>query len=451
MDLQNKKVLVVGLGKSGVSAAMFLHQIGAKVTATDIQPANKLIGAMQALRGLPIHLCLGEHPMHLFAEADLIVLSPGVPLALEPLKRAMNRGIAVVAEVELASWFLQDTIIGITGSNGKTTTTALTAYLLARSGRNAEACGNIGKPLIDMIPTTSSERILVVELSSFQLETIDRFHPHIATVLNVTPDHMDRYSDLESYKQAKLNIFKNQINEDFLVINADEENADEILHAGSGTPFYFSSEKTVEKGAYLEKGWLVWREGKKKTKLLPASEINLPGPHNLSNSMAAAAMALIMGGSSESVADGLKEFQPLEHRLEPVTEIDGVQYINDSKATNVESAAVAIRSFDQPLIVILGGLDKGSDFTGLNPLLKEKARLVLLIGSAAEKIEHSLDEKIPSQICPSLENAVTTAHREAARGDIVLLAPACASFDMFDNYEHRGREFKRLVWRLENE
>lgn len=450
MNLKDKNVLVVGLGKSGISAALFLYQQGANVTANDHRKEVQLSNAMLTLHGLPIQLYLGEHPEQIFESSDLIVLSPGVPKAIAPIQQAVSKGIPVISEVELASWFLKDKIIAITGSNGKTTTTALTAHLLKRSGLNAISCGNIGTPLTELIPDTDENRILVVELSSFQLETIERFKPFIATVLNVTADHMDRYSGFDDYKSAKLRIFNEQDKDEFAVINADEMHADEIMNSVSARKVLFSAKRTLESGMFLDGDEIIWDYSGEKIPLLRKSELSLPGPHNLENSLAAATMALLAGGDQRGVALGLKDFQPLEHRLETVAEIDGVQFVNDSKATNVDSTAVALQSFDAPVIVLLGGRDKDSDFTVLNPLLKKHVKHVVLLGEAAGKIRDSLDPEVKHVICSSFEEAVKASHKIAGKGEVVLLSPGCASFDMFDSFEHRGRDFKRIVMELKN-
>jgi UDP-N-acetylmuramoylalanine--D-glutamate ligase len=450
MELSGKKVTVIGLGKSGIAAVEFLAERGVHVSATDLQTAEQLGKPVLDLMNRDVDLHLGNHPEHLFEDMDFIVLSPGVPKSIPPIQKAMQRGIPVIAEVELASWFLKDTLIAVTGSNGKSTTTALTAHLLRTAGLQAEACGNIGTPLIEMVDSTNPERILVVELSSFQLETIDTFAPHAATVLNVTPDHMDRYQNFEAYKQAKYRVFENQTGKDFAVINADERHGREIAERVPSGVVYFGIKAGGDRHVCLRDGIIYWHDGRDEAPLLTAAELSLPGPHNLSNSMASAALALLMGAPRGGVAEGLRSFQPLEHRLEPVGEHIGVTFINDSKATNVESAAVALESFDSPLLVIMGGRDKDSDFTVLNPLLRKQARSVLLIGEAAGKIDAALDKDIRRCNCASLEEAVEKAFSEAERGDVVLLAPGCASFDMFDNFEHRGREFKRIVRRLQD-
>jgi len=448
MELKDKNVLVVGLGVSGVAAARFACSRGARVGITDLKTAAELGAALDALEELPIRYLLGGHPVEPFLEADLVVLSPGVPAGIEPLRRARAAGVPVVAEVELACRFLRDVLVGITGSNGKSTTTALAAHLLRGAGFEAEACGNIGSPLVDMVASTTPGRFLAVELSSFQLESIDRFRPWIGVVLNVTPDHMDRYPDLDAYKRAKLRLFRNQAAEDHVVVNADEEHAEEFAAASRAPSFRFSRLRRLHNGVCLDGSEIAWMRDGSPIPILPASELGLRGPHNLENAMAAASIALLCGAKPELVAVGLQDFRPLEHRLEPAGEIGGVLFVNDSKATNVDAAAVALRSFETPVVAIMGGRDKGGDFAALRPLAERRVRRLILIGEAAPRIAAALDGAAPAERCGSLEEAVRAGLEAAEPGDVVLLAPGCASFDMFDNFEQRGRRFKEAVGRL---
>ena len=448
MELDGKKVLVVGLGMSGVAAARFLAGRGAKVSVNDAKDEQALMGRLAELEGLPFEYYLGGHPEEAFLGADMIVLSPGVPAALESLCKAADKGIPVIAEVELASRFLGDRIVGITGSNGKSTTTALAAHLLRAAGLDAVACGNIGSPLIDLVETTSPERTLVVELSSFQLETIDKFRPSIATILNITPDHLDRYDGMEAYKQAKLRLLFNQQPGDRVVIDADEDHAGEIAEASMGEPFYFSAIEHVDEGICLDGGRIAVVRHGEAVPLLPPEEMGIRGPHNLRNAMAAASIAVICGAEPEAIADGLRSFEPLEHRLEPAGEIGGVLFVNDSKATNVDAAAVALQSFDAPIVAIMGGRDKEGDFTALRPLVESNVKQLILIGEAGPKIGASLEGAATARSCDSMESAIRAGLEAAEAGDVVLLVPACTSFDMYDNFMRRGEDFKRIVGRL---
>ena len=448
MELQGKKVLVVGLGMSGVAAARFLAGRGARVSVNDAKDEQALMSRLAELEGFPFEYHLGGHPEEAFLDADMIVLSPGVPAVLEPLHKAADKGIPVLAEVELASRFLRDRIVGITGSNGKSTTTALAAHLLRAAGLDAVACGNIGSPLIDLVETTSPERTLVVELSSFQLETIDKFRPSIATILNITPDHLDRYDDMEAYKRAKLRLLFNQLPGDRVVIDADEAHAGEIVSASLGEPFYFSSLQRLDAGVCLDGGRIAVVRRGKAVPILPPEEMGIRGPHNLCNAMAAASIATLCGAEPEAIAEGLRSFKPLEHRLEPAGEIDGVLFVNDSKATNVDAAAVALQSFDAPIVAIMGGRDKAGDFTTLRLLVERNVKQLILIGEAGPKIGASLEGAAPALSCDSMEAAIRAGLEAAEAGEVVLLVPACTSFDMYDNFMRRGEDFKRIVGRL---
>lgn len=450
MELSGKRVLVVGLGKSGVSAARFLAASGARVSVTDEKKESELSESLSQLKHLAIEKHFGGHPIEPFLESDLIVLSPGVPLALETLGKAREAGIPVFAEVELASRFLKDRLVGITGSNGKSTTTALAAHLLASAGIEASACGNIGRPLIEYVETTSEGRVLVVELSSFQLETIESFHPFIATVLNITPDHMDRYRDFDGYKSAKLRLFKNLQPKDHVVVNLDEEHAEEIKTATNARPTFFSRDKQLHDGVCLDSGMIVLTRGGKPEPVMTASELPIRGPHNLSNALAAIAVAVRCGAGIDKISAGLKSFKPLEHRLEPVGRINGVLFVNDSKATNVDSAAVALQSFDTPLLAIMGGRDKEGNFQALRPIVTRYVKRLILIGEAAPKIAGALDGTAPIERCKSMEEAVKAGLEAAESGDVVLLAPACTSFDMYGNFEERGIHFKQIIRGLGN-
>jgi UDP-N-acetylmuramoylalanine--D-glutamate ligase len=450
MEFAGKKVVVVGLAKSGIAAARYLHNHGAEVLANDLRCMAEMDDEISNLIEVGIKVIDGGHPPEIFVGADFIVLSPGVPLALPFLQKAASDGTPIISEVELAYRVLKDKIIAISGSNGKSTTTALTAHLLQTAGKEAIACGNIGTTLIGLVDGSHSERILVAELSSFQLETIDRFKPSIATVLNVTPDHMDRYPDFAAYKEAKYNIFRQQTASDFALINSDEKHAAEIADLCKARQIRFGIELFEGDGVSLENGKLVWQFESTKVELLPKEELSLPGPHNLSNSMAAAAMALLAGVSPTAVATGLRTFSALEHRLEPAGEANGITFINDSKATNIDSAAVALQSFERPIVLLLGGKDKAGDFASLNPILRQKARHVVLVGDASEKIDGLLASDISRSASKDFADAVRLAYAKAKRGDIILLSPGCASFDQFDSFEHRGNVFKQLAQEIIN-
>ncbi len=379
-----------------------------------------------------------------FTDADLIVLSPGVPADVDVAVTARKRGVRVIGDLELASWFLQGDIIGITGSNGKTTTTALTGHILQTSGIAAQVGGNIGTPPCSMVKTSRAGQWNVLELSSFQLETSDTLHARMGAALNVTPDHLDRHYTLENYAAAKARLFTTQQPGDFAILNADDEICRSYASRTAGTVLWFSSTRPVEPGAWMDDGNLVV-DGHP---LMETREVPLRGVHNLENTMAAALMARQVGASLNQIRAGVMNFPGVEHRLEFVREIEGVAWYNDSKATNVDATLKAIAAFEGHLWIILGGKDKNSDYTPLSAPLHEKAHAALLIGAAAEKIEKQLRDEVSLIRCGTLDAAVEEADARATAGDTVLLAPACASFDQFQNFEHRGREFKRLVHAL---
>ena len=434
MKLDGARVVVVGMARSGVAAVELLLEQKARVSAVDEKPVTD-----RRLGDLGVTVVPQDEAA--FAGADLIVLSPGVPADLAVVQGARERGIRVVGDLELASWFLQGEIIGITGSNGKTTTTAMTGHILQSSGIPAQVGGNIGTPPASMVRTSRPGQCNVLELSSFQLETTDQFRAHIGAALNVTPDHLDRHYTFENYADAKARLFRNQRAEDFAVLNAADPVTRGYAQRGVGTPVWFSSTSKVDRGAWLDGNRIVL-DG---DTLMLSAEVPLRGVHNLENTMAAAAMARLAGASNEQIRAAVMNFPGVEHRLEFVRNLDGVAWYNDSKATNVDATLKAIAAFDGGLWVILGGKDKNSDYTTLAGPLKEKARAALLSGAAAEKIERQLTGAVSMIRCGTMDRAVQIARESARPGDTVLLAPACASFDQFENFEHRGREFKRLV------
>jgi UDP-N-acetylmuramoylalanine--D-glutamate ligase len=434
MKVEGARAVVVGMARSGVAAVELLIEQGARVTAVDQSPVKN---ARLADLGVPIQ----PQEAAPFEGADLVVLSPGVPADLEWAEAARRRGIPVIGDLELASWFLKGEIIGITGSNGKTTTTAMTGHILQASGIPAQVGGNIGTPPASMVRTSRPGQWNVLELSSFQLETILTFRAHIGAALNVTPDHLDRHHTFEKYAAAKARLFENQRPEDFAVLNADDPVTRAYAERGAAKPMFFSSTQKVESGAWLDGAQIVL-DGEA---LISASEVPLRGVHNLENTMAAAIIAQLAGATHEQIRAAVMSFPGVEHRLEFVRELDGVAWYNDSKATNVDATLKAIAAFPGGLWIILGGKDKDSDYRPLGAAMKEKARAALLIGAAADKIENHLHGEVSTVKCGTLEAAVLHARASARPGDTVLLAPACASFDQFQNFEHRGREFKCLV------
>jgi UDP-N-acetylmuramoylalanine--D-glutamate ligase len=432
MKVAGARVVVVGMARSGIAAVELLKEQGARVTAVDQAPGTN--------PGLEVR----PQEAASFEAADLVVLSPGVPADLDLLEPVRRRGIPVIGDLELASWFLKGEIIGITGSNGKTTTTAMTGHILKASGIPAQVGGNIGTPPASLVKTSRMGQWNVLELSSFQLETISSFRAHIGAALNVTPDHLDRHYTFEKYAAAKARLFENQREDDFAVLNADDAVARDYAQIGPATSMWFSSTQKVEPGAWIDRDELVLN----RRRLIAAAEVPLRGIHNLENTMAAAVMAHLAGATHEQIRSAVMSFPGVEHRLEFVRELDGVAWYNDSKATNVDATLKALAAFPGGLWVILGGKDKNSDYRPLAVAMKEKTREALLIGAAADKIENHLHGEVATMKCGTLEAAVLHAYASARSGDTVLLAPACASFDQFENFEHRGREFKRLVQAL---
>ena len=447
MDLKGKKVLVVGLGKSGLAAALFLRHRGAQVTVSDVRSAEALAKDIPALLEEGIMVEAGGHGLLTFRRQDLIVVSPGVPLDTPELVQAKGFGRPVIGELELAGRFLKGKVIAITGSNGKTTTTTLLGEILKEAGLPTLVGGNIGVPVVSLVDESTDDTWSVLEVSSFQLESTEQFHPSIAVILNITPDHLDRHGSFENYIQAKERIFAVQDANDCLVLNADNTAAAQAASRAASRVFWFSVEHPVPQGAWLEQGYVVYRsqENAAIEPIMPLGGIPLKGTHNVENVLAAVAAARQAGAPAQAIRRAIENFRAVEHRLEYVATINGVEYYNDSKATNVDATAKAVAAFSSGIHLILGGKDKGSDYTTLSQLLRERVRAVYTIGSAAAKIESHLRGVITLQSCETLENAVSAAASAARPGDVVLLAPACSSFDQFDSYEHRGRIFKELV------
>ena len=447
MDLQGKRVLIVGLGKSGVAAAHFLQERGAQVTVSDAKHESQLSKEIPELLDRGIAVETGGHGERTFRGQDVIVVSPGVPYDVAPLVQARNQGVPVIGEVELAARFLKGQVIAITGSNGKTTTTALTGEILEHAGLDVHVGGNIGTPVISMVAESSPQTYNVLEVSSFELETIETFHAQIAVVLNITPDHLDRHRTLEGYTAAKARIFENQTEKDFAVLNADDAICRSLAAKTRAQVVWFSRkpEANIENGAFVCGGKILWRHEVQEQEIMSTSEVPLKGNHNLENVLAAVAAAVLAGCPPAKIREAVAQFKAVEHRLEFVAAIDGVEYFNDSKATNVDATIKALESFPANIHIILGGKDKGSDYTVLKDLLRERVKRVYTIGAAAEKIESQIAGAAPLERTGTLEAALHRAAELAEPGDVVVLAPACASFDQFENYEHRGRVFKQTV------
>ncbi|MBI4165121.1 MAG: UDP-N-acetylmuramoyl-L-alanine--D-glutamate ligase [Acidobacteria bacterium] len=447
-SVQGKRVLIVGLARTGLAAAHVLARRGAAVTVTDARPPWELRADMGDLLANKIGMELGLHREETFLKQDFIVVSPGVLPDMPQLQAARAKNIPVVSEIEVASWLLEAPMIGITGSNGKTTTTALLGEILEASTFPTFVGGNIGVPVISAVDEVPRDALVVTELSSFQLEATVNFRPHVAALLNITPNHLDRHPTLEAYIQAKARIFANQTADDFAILNADDPAVMDLAPGIAARKILFSRKGQLPEGLFAENGHIVYRVGNLERVLLTTKEIALRGEFNVENVMAAAASACVVGADFEAIRRGVAAFRGVEHRLEFVQEIHGVQYYNDSKATSVDAAAKALSAFGGGVHLILGGKDKGAPYTPIRKLLDGRVRDVYLIGVAAERIEKQLAGTVPLHDVGDLESAVQEAFERAVPGDVVLLSPACASFDQFQDYEHRGRVFKEIVKRL---
>jgi UDP-N-acetylmuramoylalanine--D-glutamate ligase len=455
MKLNGKRVLVVGLGKSGVASALFLKAHGALVTVSDTKSGDELRNEIPVLLDHGITVETGGHGDRTFRGQDLIVVSPGIPVDAPPLVQARALGEAVIGEIELAAQFLPGPIVAITGSNGKTTTTTLAGEIMTAAGFPALVGGNIGTPAISLAERAQPETVIVLEISSFQLETIRTFRPKVAVILNVTPDHLDRHRTFEAYVDAKARIFENQQASDFAVLNADDPTCAAMASRTRAQVFWFSRQKEVEQGAWVRDGNIVFRDASVEQKtqqreIMQVSEIPLKGAHNLENVLAAVCAGALMGCAPDNIRQAVRDFKAVEHRLEFVATIRGVDYYNDSKATNVDATIKALESFPANIHLILGGKDKGSDYAVLNELLRQRVKRVYTVGAAAAKIESQI-KNVEVVHAETLENAIRKASAIAQLGDVVLLAPACASFDQFKNYEHRGQVFKEIVRGLASE
>jgi UDP-N-acetylmuramoylalanine--D-glutamate ligase len=447
MELKNKRVLVVGLGKSGLSAAMFLRAQGARVTVSDTRSAVALANEIPALLDAGIMVESGGHGLLTFRRQDLIVVSPGVPMDTPEVKQAKAFGLIVIGELELASRYLKGRVVAVTGSNGKTTTTSLLGKIFQDAGMPTEVGGNIGRPVIDLIAESNSETTSVLEVSSFQLETVEEFHPRIAVVLNITPDHLDRHGSFENYAATKARITERQEEGDFLVLNAEDKATQMVAAKTKAQIYWFSGRRPIKQGAFVHGESIVFvaQEGAKAEPVMPVSEIHLKGAHNVENVLAAICAARLAGVSAEGIRKAVAGFEAVEHRLELVKTVHGVEFYNDSKATNVDATMKAVASFAGGIHLILGGKDKDSDYGLMAGLVKDRVKAVYTIGTASEKVERQLHGVVKMVQAGTMQVAVAEAAKAAVAGDVVLLSPACSSFDQFENYEHRGRVFRQLV------
>jgi UDP-N-acetylmuramoylalanine--D-glutamate ligase len=450
--IRGKKVTVVGAARSGIGAARLLSATGASVFVSDVSPAGKLTGNLMELKKSGIPFEAGGHTDRVY-DADLIVVSPGVPSDSEIIREARLRGIRIVSEVEMASWFCAAKIAAVTGTNGKTTTVTLLGRLLADANVQSVTAGNIGTAFSGVAAGAGRDSVVVLEVSSFQLDHVEVFRPEVSVILNITPDHLDRYGgSFERYAKSKCRIFENQGNGDTVIYNADDPETKarvERLAPAGVRRLTFGLAEPAGDGAFRRDGWMVVRTGGREENVIREAEIGIPGVHNLCNAMAAALAAFSLGVKPEPARTTLAEFKGVEHRLEFVRELRGVRYVNDSKATNVDSVWYALQSFTSPIVLILGGRDKGNDYSKIAPLVSRSVRSIVAVGESADKVVKLFSGTVPVAKAASMNEAVERSAAAASQGDVVLLSPACASFDWFDNYEHRGRVFKEAVWGLQ--
>ena len=446
INLQGMKVLVVGLAKTGLATAKFLKAQGSIVSTTEERSREQMKAALQELEGSDIAMEWGGHGKETFLRQDLIVVSPGVDLAIKPIQEAMKKGVRIISEIELACRFIEAPIVAVTGTNGKTTTTVLIGEMLKESGKRVGVGGNVGEPLILFADRRNSWEVLVAEISSFQLEAIETFRPRIAVLLNVTEDHLDRYAQYADYIQAKARIFENMTSEDVAVLNRDDPIVMRLAEDIAARKIFFSLKERLNEGVFSNGENIKLRLAGEEDYSLASAR--LKGVHNVENMMAAITAARLSGCSKKAVETVLNRFEGLEHRVEFVREIDGVRYYNDSKGTNVGSVVKSLQGFSDPVILIAGGKDKNGDLAPLKEWVQQRVTRLILIGEAKERMARELGGLTDTILAPTLEEAVLLAHRSAKRGEVVLLSPACSSFDMFKDYKERGKVFKEAVHQI---
>ncbi len=446
--LHNKKVSVIGAVRSGVAVAKLLKSQNANVFVSDSAVADKLQSSILNLQSEKIEYEVGKHSNRVY-ECELMVISPGVPSNAPVVLEAQKRNIKVVSELEVGSWFCRAPVVAITGSNGKTTTTTLTGRILNDATKKHVVAGNIGTAFSSIVLELAETDIAVLEVSSFQLDHIDKFRPKISVLLNITPDHMDRYDhSMEKYSASKARVFKNQQTDDILIYNTDDEWTNKIIHQAQCRKIGLSEQKKLNEGAFIEDGKLITSIGGTRIEIIDINQIFIKGMHNLYNSMAAVLVGQLLGVDTTLIQSTLKTFEGVEHRLEFVRKLNEVSYYNDSKATNVDSVWFALQSFKEPIVLFLGGRDKGNDYSKLTELVRKQVKAIVAIGESADIVEQSFKGATVITKASSMEEAVDIARFLAQPGDVVLLSPACASFDWFKNYEHRGEVFKGLVNKL---
>lgn len=450
MELKNKYVAVVGLAASGVAAIAFLSKKGARIVATDLRPASELNDVLEKISGMDVKLELGGHPGRIFEQADMIVVSPGVPKDIGPLLKAKEQGVPILSELELAARHISAPMIAVTGTNGKSTTVALIGEIMKTAlGEDAVFVGgNIGTPITKMLMMDTSIEVAVIEVSSFQLEFADTIAPRIALMLNISPDHLDRYRDFREYTDTKQKIFANQSNTDFAIVNVDDPLAKAMLPSLRARPVTISQCEKPAHGMWINKEVLEYRSGDGQSGEIKVSDVPLHGRHNLMNVMAAACAALAFGVGMDVVRQAVRGFSGLSHRLELVRETGGIKFYNDSKATNAGAVQAAVTGLSEPIILLMGGQAKGCTFSELARNISRRVKQVVTFGESAESIRSDMNAKIKVCAVETIGQAVAEAKKTAAPGDAVLLAPGCASFDQFRDYGHRGETFKRLVMEI---
>ncbi|MFZ5899366.1 MAG: UDP-N-acetylmuramoyl-L-alanine--D-glutamate ligase [Bacillota bacterium] len=448
MNLAGLNVLVVGAGKSGRAASRFLVSKGARVTLTDAKSADAFEGIQEDAPD--VELALGAYPQVEPGRWALVVISPGVPGTIEPATAARTAGIPVIGELELAWRFCRAPVVAITGTNGKTTTTALVGEIFRHAGKNTLIAGNIGVPFISEVERYGPEDVIVLEVSSFQLETAPTFRPRVAAILNITPDHIDRHGSLEAYVDAKAAIFKNQASNDLTVLNYDDPITAALAPRCPGRVIFFSRRHRLEQGIFVQDGQIMAAGSQGTCSVCPAGNLRIPGYHNLENALAATAAAWVMGVRPKIIGEALTEFRGVPHRLEEVGIIEGVRYINDSKGTNPDASIKALEAFREPIVLIAGGRNKGNSFKEFAARFPGRVRALVVLGESAEEIAQDAREQGLEKIlrATDLKDAVRLAHDNAEPGDVVLLSPACASWDMFRDYEERGDLFREIVKRM---
>jgi len=449
MNLKNKKVLVIGLAVTGVPLVKVLAQLGANIIVNDMKSEESLAESLEELKGLGIKYILGKHPdgTKELGELDLVVVSPGVPLDIPFINQLREEKVNIIGEIELAYQLASAKIVAITGTNGKTTTTALTGEIFKNAGEKTYVVGNIGVAAISKALETEAKDFMIMEVSSFQLESTKGFHPRAAAILNLTPDHLNRHKTMENYLDTKFKIFQNQTSEDYAIINFDDNSCREASKGLKAKKVYFSRRKELDEGVYISEGNIVIRLNGEAYVVMPAKEVRIPGNHNIENALAATALAFTMGISTSVIADTLRSFNGVEHRIEYVDSINNVKFINDSKATNPDAAIKALEAVQAPIILLAGGMDKGNDFSEFIEAFNGKVKEMIVYGETAEKLYKTATEMNFNAVkrVRDLDEAVKEAFNASMAGDTVLLSPACASWDMYKNFEERGKHFKNIV------